>query len=58
VTIKKPLTPEEAKKITEQKQVEAEGLKLRFNRVVDSLKGIQQENGFAPRMEIVFRGIK
>lgn len=58
MTIKKPLTPEEAKKITEQKQVEAEGLKLRFNRVVDSLKGIQQENGFAPRMEIVFRGIK
>jgi hypothetical protein len=40
----KSMTPEEAKKITQEKQVEAEGLRLRFNRVVDSLKGFQQEN--------------
>ena len=58
MTSKTPMTPEEAKKITHDKQVEAEGLRLRINRVVDSLKGIQQENGFAPRMEIVFKGQK
>ena len=54
----KDLTPEDAKRITAEKQVEAEGLRLRINRVVDSLKGFQQENGFAPRMEIVLRGGK
>ena len=55
---KNDITPEEAKKITQLRQNEVESLRDRVDRVVDSLKGFQRENGFAPRMEILFRGSK
>ena len=54
----KDITPEEAKKITQAKQDEADSWLARIDRVVESLRTIQKENGFAPRMEIVFRGHK
>ena len=54
----KDITPEEAKKITQAKQDEADSLMSRIDRVIESISRFQKENGFAPRMEIVFRGQK
>ena len=56
--MERPKTPEEAMALTRTRQEEADSLAKRVDRLVTSMRKIQRENGFAPRMEIVFRGQK
>ena len=52
------ITPEEAKEITRLKQAEADDLSARINRVVRSLKRMQKENGFAPRLAATYGKVR
>lgn len=49
------LTPQQAREITRVKQQEADDLLTRIDRVVKSLKSLQKENGYAPRLAATFK---
>lgn len=50
-----PMTPERALAILEQKKAEADSWEARVDRLVKSVRSIQKENGFAPRMKLAYQ---
>lgn len=52
------ITPEEARKTIQAQKAQADTLRARVDRVVDSIMGLQKENGFGPKMEMIFRGTR
>lgn len=47
--------PQEALEITRKKQLEADYWAVKVDKLVRSLKEIQRENGFAPRMALAYK---
>lgn len=53
--MEEPTNPKEALAATQRKQEEADYWDDRVDRLIESLRNIQKENGFAPRMELAYR---